>query len=43
MQVGSFEVETGAFFPVDQVGRWFRHAPGEFSPIFGDVMAVWAR
>ena len=28
------EVETGAFFPVDQVRRWVERSPGEFTPLF---------
>ena len=30
----SGEVETGAFFPVDQVKRWVERTPGEFTPLF---------
>jgi 16S rRNA (adenine1518-N6/adenine1519-N6)-dimethyltransferase len=28
------EIETGAFFPFDQVGEWLRRNPEEFSPVF---------
>jgi 16S rRNA (adenine1518-N6/adenine1519-N6)-dimethyltransferase len=28
------EIETGAFFPLDQVRRWLRRNPEEFSPVF---------
>lgn len=28
------EVETGDFFPVDQVRRWVERSPGEFTPLF---------
>jgi 16S rRNA (adenine1518-N6/adenine1519-N6)-dimethyltransferase len=28
------EVETGAFFPVDQVRRWLERTPWEFTPLF---------
>jgi len=30
----SGEVETGAFFPVDQVRRWVERTPQEFTPLF---------
>ena len=28
------EVETGAFFPVDQIRRWVERTPEEFTPLF---------
>jgi 16S rRNA (adenine1518-N6/adenine1519-N6)-dimethyltransferase len=28
------EVETGAFFPVDQIRRWVERTPDEFTPLF---------
>ena len=28
------EIETGAFFPFDQVDGWLRRSPEEFSPVF---------
>ena len=28
------EVETGSFFPVDQIWRWLDLAPGDFTPVF---------
>jgi len=28
------EVETGAFFPVDQIRGWIERSPGEFTPLF---------
>ena len=28
------EVETGAFFPVDQIARWVDRTPEEFTPLF---------
>lgn len=28
------EVETGAFFPLEQIREWIRRSPGDFSPVF---------
>lgn len=28
------EVETGAFFPVDQIARWIKSSPDDFTPLF---------
>lgn len=28
------EVETGAFFPLEQIRAWIRRSPGDFSPVF---------
>ena len=28
------EVETGSFFPVDQIRRWLERSPGDFTPVF---------
>lgn len=33
------EVETGAFFPVDQVREWVERSPDEFTPLFKMVAA----
>jgi len=30
----SGEVETGAFFPVDQIARWLERSPQDFTPLF---------
>lgn len=32
------EVETGAFFPVDQIRRWVERTPEEFTPLFKMAM-----
>ena len=28
------EVETGAFFPIDQIRRWLEVSPDDFTPLF---------
>ena len=28
------EVETGAFFPVEQIARWVERTPEDFTPLF---------
>ena len=28
------EVETGAYFPVDQIKRWLELSPEDFTPVF---------
>jgi 16S rRNA (adenine1518-N6/adenine1519-N6)-dimethyltransferase len=28
------EVETGAFFPIEQIRRWVERSPQEFTPLF---------
>ena len=28
------EVETGAFFPIDQIREWVKHTPEDFTPVF---------
>ena len=33
------EVETGAFFPIEQVRGWVERSPGEFTPLFKLVAA----
>jgi isopentenyldiphosphate isomerase len=33
------EVETGAFFPVDQIRGWIERSPEEFTPLFKMVAA----
>ena len=32
--LASGEVETGAFFPVDQIRRWLERSPEDFTPLF---------
>ncbi len=32
--LASLEVETGAFFPLEQIREWIRRSPGDFSPVF---------
>jgi hypothetical protein len=32
-------VETGAFFPVDQIRGWIERSPEEFTPLFKMVAA----
>ncbi len=33
-RLAPMEIETGAFFPVDQVRPWLRETPEDFSPVF---------
>jgi hypothetical protein len=33
------EVETGAFFPVEQIRRWVKCTPEQFTPLFNMVAA----
>lgn len=34
------ELETGAFFPVEQIREWLEWNPGDFSPVFRQVFAL---
>lgn len=36
------EVETGAFFSREQVGRWIERSPGDFSPVFRRIFPLLA-
>jgi 16S rRNA (adenine1518-N6/adenine1519-N6)-dimethyltransferase len=33
-QTAPLELETGAFFPLEQIGNWIEHIPEDFSPVF---------
>ena len=33
-RLAPLELETGAFFPLDQVRSWLKRSPGDFSPVF---------
>lgn len=33
-RLAPMEIETGAFFPVEQVRQWLRETPEDFSPVF---------
>jgi len=37
------EVETGAFFPIDQVEAWTRQSPRDFSSVFLLVLELWRK
>ncbi|CAN5747836.1 hypothetical protein BH09VER1_BH09VER1_11650 [soil metagenome] len=32
------EVETGAFFPMEQIRTWLKRSPGDFSPVFAQCL-----
>lgn len=39
-QLAPLEVETGGFFPLEQVRGWLAAHPGEFSPVFRQIVGA---
>jgi 16S rRNA (adenine1518-N6/adenine1519-N6)-dimethyltransferase len=39
-RLAPLELETGAFFPLDQIRSWLKRSPGDFSPVFAMCAAM---
>lgn len=40
LQPAAMEVETMAFFPLEQIRAWMQRTPGDFSPVFRQVLGL---